>query len=130
MAVITEARVDRRQRRSTWRRRDEATGYLFVAPAVIGAVVFVVVPLVMVVWYSLHEWNVLAATFTFEGAANYERMFADRGLHQSLVASAWFSLGVVVLNISLAMFLAVLLNQQLPATTFFRVVFFSPVVVS
>lgn len=130
MAVITEARVDRRQRRSTWRRRDEATGYLFVAPAVIGAVVFVVVPLVMVVWYSLHEWNVLAATFTFEGAANYERMLSDGALHESLIASGWFSIGVVVLNISLAMVLAILLNQKLPATTFFRVLFFSPVVVS
>ncbi|HLS13483.1 MAG TPA: sugar ABC transporter permease [Beutenbergiaceae bacterium] len=131
MAVLTEpAQVDRRRRRSTWRRRDEATGYLFVAPAVIGALAFVVAPLVMVIWYSLHEWNVLAATFTFEGAANYERMLADTALHDSLIASAWFSLGVVVLNISLAMVLAVLLNQKLPATTFFRVLFFSPVVVS
>src|SRR5699024_1741708 len=57
-----------RQRQSTWRRRDAATGYAFVAPAVIGAIAFVVGPLIAVAWYSLHEWNVLANTFTFVGA--------------------------------------------------------------
>ncbi len=128
--LATSPRADRRQRRSAWRRRDAATGLLFVSPAVLGSLAFVIAPLVAVVWFSLHEWNVLAATFTFEGAGNYERMLADTSLHAALVASGWFSLGLVVLNISLALVLAVLLNQRLPGTTFFRVAFFSPVVVS
>ncbi|WP_237839919.1 carbohydrate ABC transporter permease [Cellulosimicrobium cellulans] len=111
-------------------RRDAAVGYTMVAPAVLGALAFVVAPLVTVVWYSLHEWNVLASTFTFAGADNYERMLSDPGLHDSLLASLWFSVGLVVLNISLALLLAVLLNQRLPGTTTFRTFFFSPVVVS
>ena len=101
-----------------------------VAPVVLGALAFVVLPLVMVVWYSLHEWNVLANTFTFAGADNYERMASDDGLADALLASLWFSIGLVVLNIALALLLAVLLNQRLPGTTTFRTFFFSPVVVS
>lgn len=130
MAVLTRGQVGRRPRRSTWQRRDAAWGYAFVTPVVLGGLLFVVGPLIAVVWYSLHEWNVLANTFTFAGAANYERMLEDSALHGSLAASAWFSVGVTVLNISLALFLAVLLNQKLPGTTFYRVAFFSPVVVS
>lgn len=130
MAVLTRSQAGRPQRRSAWRRRDAAWGYAFTAPVVLGGLAFVIGPLVAVIWYSLHEWNVLANTFTFAGAENYERMLVDASLHDSLVASAWFSVGVVVLNISLALFLAVLLNQKLPGTTFFRVAFFSPVVVS
>ncbi len=129
-STTSSLRAGRPARRSAWRRRDNAVGYLFVAPQVLGTLAFVVVPLVMVVWFSLHEWNVLANTFTFEGAANYERMLSDPGLRSSLVASGWFSLGLVALNISLAMLLAVLLNQRLRGTTAFRVMFFSPVVVS
>lgn len=129
MAAPTTSQAGR-QRRSAWRRRDAAWGYAFTAPVIAGSLLFVIGPLIAVVWYSLHEWNVLANTFTFAGAANYERMLEDSALHASLAASAWFSLGVVVLNISLALFLAVLLNQKLPGTTFFRVAFFSPVVVS
>lgn len=111
-------------------RRDRAVGYAMVSPVVLGSLLFVVAPLVMVVWYSLHEWNVLANTFTFAGGDNYARMVTDTRLHDSLVASLWFSVGLVVLNISLALLLAVLLNQRLPGTTTFRTFFFSPVVVS
>ncbi|MDR7382110.1 carbohydrate ABC transporter permease [Promicromonospora iranensis] len=111
-------------------RRDWLVGYAMVAPVVLGALAFVVLPLGMVVWYSLHEWNVLANTFTFVGAENYGRMAADDGLADALLASLWFSIGLVVLNIVLALLLAVLLNQRLPGTTTFRTFFFSPVVVS
>ncbi|WP_460708154.1 carbohydrate ABC transporter permease [Myceligenerans halotolerans] len=119
-----------RSARSRAVRRDWAVGYAMVAPVVLGALAFVVVPLGMVVWYSLHEWNVLAGTFTFAGTANYERLVADPGLADSLLASLWFSIGLVVLNITLALLLAVLLDQKLPGTTTFRTFFFSPVVVS
>lgn len=119
-----------RPRRSAATRRDWIVGYTMVAPVVLGSVAFVLVPLVAVIWFSLHDWNVLANTFVFAGADNYERMLADPGLRDSLLASLWFSIGLVVLNVTLALFLAVLLNQKLPGTTTFRTFFFSPVVVS
>ncbi|GAA2219069.1 sugar ABC transporter permease [Promicromonospora sukumoe] len=111
-------------------RRDWLVGYTMVAPVVLGSLAFVVLPLGMVVWYSLHEWNVLANTFTFVGAENYQRMASDPGLTDALLATVWFSVGLVVVNIALALLLAVLLNQKLPGTTTFRTFFFSPVVVS
>lgn len=119
-----------RPRRSAATRRDWLVGYAMVAPVVLGSLAFVIVPLVAVIWFSLHDWNVLANTFVFAGGENYERMFSDPGLRNSLLASLWFSIGLVVLNVSLALFLAVLLNQKLPGTTTFRTFFFSPVVVS
>lgn len=115
---------------SAVRRQDILTGYAMAAPQVLGAIGFVIVPLITVMWYSLHDWNVLAGTFEFNGLQNYKDMINDPGLHNSLQASLWFSIGLVVFNISLAMLLAVLLNQKLPATTTFRTFFFSPVVVS
>ncbi|MCL3859430.1 carbohydrate ABC transporter permease [Actinotalea sp. K2] len=111
-------------------RRDWLVGYTMIAPQVLGAVAFVLVPLVTVAWYSLHEWNVLANTFVFAGVDNYDRMLADPGLRDSLMASLYFSIGLVLLNVSLALLLAVLLNQKLPGTTTFRTFFFSPVVAS
>ena len=130
--MIDAARSRRATRgpRVAWQRRDALSGYLFTAPAVIGSLAFVIGPLIAVVWFSLHEWNVLASTFQFTGAENYERLAADPGMRDALVASGWFSVGLVLLNIPLAMVLALLLDQKLPGTTFFRVAFFSPVVVS
>lgn len=117
-------------RRSSWQKRDSLIGYLFVAPSVLGALLLVIVPLGAVAWYSIHDWNVLSGSFRFIGADNYGAMLNDETLRESLLASALFSVGVVGLNISLALTLAVLLNQRVRGTTFFRVVFFSPMVVS
>lgn len=114
----------------TIKRRDRLTAYAFITPALAGAIAFVFVPLVLVVWYSLHEWNVLADTFDFVGADNYRRLADDPNMPSVLRATAFFSAGLVVLNLALALALAVLLNQKLRGTTFFRVLFFSPVVVS
>lgn len=118
------------RRRSTWQRRDSLLGYVFVAPSVLGAVLLVILPLGAVAWYSLHDWNALSGRFRFAGAENYTALLEDGTLRASLGASVLFSVGVVVLNISLALLLAVLLNQKVRGSTFFRVVFFSPVVVS
>ncbi|MCW3814066.1 sugar ABC transporter permease [Micromonospora sp. DR5-3] len=114
----------------TSRRRDQLTGYLFVAPQLLGSAVFVILPLVLVVWYSLHEWNVLAGTFDFVGTDNYAALADDPNLGAVLRATGLFSVGLVVLNLGLALLLAVLLNQKLRGTILFRTLFFSPVVVS
>lgn len=119
-------------RRGFWTmaRRDAATGYLFIAPQLIGIVVFVLVPLVLVFWYSLHEWNVLAGSFRFTGIANYQKLLSDPAIGEVLAVTAVFSAGLALLNMSLALGLALLLNQQLAFMTMFRTLFFSPVVVS
>ncbi|MFD8339507.1 carbohydrate ABC transporter permease [Streptomyces solisilvae] len=118
--------------RTMWtsRRRDHLAGYLFIAPQLIGSIVFVLVPLILVVWYSFHEWNVLAGTFHGVGTENYKNLFDDPKLPGVLRATGYFSVGLVVLNLSLALALAVLLNQKLRGSVVLRTLFFSPVVVS
>lgn len=120
------------RRRSYWtiKRRDRLAGYLFITPQLVGIVIFVLVPLVLVFWYSLHEWNVLAGSFAFVGPANYQQLLDDPTLPGVLASTAIFSIGLVIVNLSLAMLLAILLNQKLRGITAFRTLFFSPVVVS
>jgi len=111
-------------------RRDSLAGFLFIAPQLIGIIIFVLIPLGLVFWYSLHEWNVLANTFTYTGSANYQMLLEDPNLPAVLGATAIFSVGLVVFNLSLALLLALLLNQKLTGISIFRTLFFSPVVVS
>lgn len=127
--MTTPSRV-RSSRFWTTRRRDQLAGYLFVTPQLVGGAVFVLLPLGLVVWYSLHEWNVLAGTFDYAGGANYQRLRDDPNLPGVLRATGLFSVGLVAFNLSLALLLAVLLNQRLRGTVVFRTLFFSPVVVS
>jgi ABC-type sugar transport system permease subunit len=119
-----------RRRATSARRRDAATGLLFVAPQVLGVALFVLLPVAMTVRYALSEWNVFNGQIDFVGAANFQAMTSDAKLGPVLGATAVFSLGIVVLNLSLGLGLAVLLNRRLRGVTFFRTLFFSPVVVS
>jgi multiple sugar transport system permease protein len=73
---------------------------------------------------------VLAGTFRFQADANYRRLLADPAVPEVLGATAIFSAGLVVMNLSLALTLAILVNQKLKGIVVFRTLFFSPVVVS
>lgn len=135
MTVATQSKTEpagAARKRPFWtvERRDSLAGFLFVTPQLIGTIVFVLVPLGLVFWYSLHEWNVLANTFKFTGAKNYQHVLSDPSLRQVLGATAIFSAGLVIFNMSLALLLAVLLDQKLHGMVVFRTLFFSPVVVS
>jgi len=110
--------------------RDALAGYLFVAPQVLGIAAFVLVPLALVIYFSFHEWNVLANTFTFVGVGNFERFLSDPQVAPVMQATGIFSVALVFFNITLALLLAVMLNRSLAGITFFRTLFFSPVVVS
>ena len=114
----------------TMARRDAAAGYLFIAPQLIGIVIFVLIPVGLVFWYSLHEWNVLAGSFRFTGMANYERLLSDPAIGEVMTVTAVFSAGLAALNMGMALGLALLLNQKLAGMVIFRTLFFSPVVVS
>jgi ABC-type sugar transport system permease subunit len=114
----------------TIKRRDAATGYLFIAPQLIGVVVFVLIPVGLAIYYSLNKWNIFSGKLSFVGGANYAALAADPQLPSVLGATAVFSLGVVVLNLALGLGLAVMLNRRFRGVTVFRTLFFSPVVVS
>ncbi|WP_233518074.1 carbohydrate ABC transporter permease [Streptomyces corynorhini] len=105
-------------------------GVAFVAPQVLGVIILGVVPFLFVIWYSFNEWRPLTGEREFTGLDNYSRLFADPTFSASVVASLLFSVGVLVLNLVIAISLAVLLNRRMRGITAFRTIFFSPVVVS
>jgi ABC-type sugar transport system permease subunit len=114
----------------TTRRRDVLTGYLFIAPQLAGVLLFVLIPVGLAIWYSLNKWNVFTGKQVFVGGDHYAALATDPQLPSVLLATVAFSGGVVVLNITLGLLIAVLLNRRFRGATFFRTVFFSPVVVS
>ncbi|NUQ90615.1 MAG: sugar ABC transporter permease [Glycomyces artemisiae] len=114
----------------TMGRADAATGYLFIAPQLVGVLVFVIVPVGLAIWYSLNDWNIFTGELTYVGGGNYQAALDDPALPSVLGATAVFSGGVVALNIVLGLALEVMLNRRFKGAVLFRTLFFSPVVVS
>ena len=130
----------RRARVGGVRTGQSRVGWLFVAPAVALLLLFVFLPVLLIFWVSLTDWNgrgsPLASEVQFIGAENYARVLTDGGLitrdfATSIRNTLYYVLGVVPAQTVLALFLAVVLNQQLlKARGFFRTAFYFPAVTS
>jgi ABC-type sugar transport systems, permease components len=105
-------------------------GYLFISPMVIGYVVFLLIPIAAAFSMSFTNASLLHDS-EFIGLANYKKAFTEDPLFwQTVGHTLYFSLGLIPLNLILALGLAVLLNRKLPFIGFFRTAIFTPVVTS
>ena len=111
--------------------RDTIIGYLFITPQMFGFFAFVLGPMIAVFVYSLEDRNLLKNTVNFIGLQNYQTILTHDPLFiKALLNSLVFTVGIVTINVSLAMALALLLYRSIKGMTFFRTLFFSPVVTS
>jgi len=104
------------------------TAIPFLAPALLGLAVFILIPGLRGVYLSFTEYNIFRDP-EFIGLENYERMLADPVFWNAL----WVTLQYVVINISfqtvLALFLAVLM-QRFTRSTFIRGILLLPYLIS
>ncbi|TQJ30447.1 carbohydrate ABC transporter permease [Microbacterium sp. SLBN-146] len=105
-------------------------GLAFVSPMVIGVIVLCLIPFISVIWYSLHDWDVFTGSFEFIGLGNYARLVNDAVAAKSLGVTGLFMATLMIVNIVLAMLLALLVNQRLRGVSAFRAIYFAPVVVA
>ncbi|MEJ7914497.1 MAG: sugar ABC transporter permease [Chitinophagaceae bacterium] len=103
--------------------------YLLVSPYIIYVAVFVLFPVVFSLVLTFHKWNIISP-MRFIGIDNYARLFKDRLFWISIRNTLKFLILHIPLQLIVSLFLAVLLNQKIRATPFFRASFFMPVIVS
>jgi multiple sugar transport system permease protein len=127
--VITSKR--QAARKLTLAQKEAIAGYAFIAPQVLGFMIFVAGPIIAIFLFSFQDRNLLNGIAEFTGFDNYRYMFnQDPYFFQVLKKSLIFMAGLVPTNIIMALALATLLNRKLHGMTFFRTLFFSPVVTS
>nr|BAT28005.1 transmembrane component of ABC transporter [Aureimonas frigidaquae] len=117
--------------RLSLRRRETLEGWLFVSPTVIGFLIFFLGPLIAIFVYAMSDWNFLSGEAMFVGLANFEdALFQNPDFWHVVRNSAVFALGLVPLNVALALFLAVALARPFRGVILFRTIFFAPVITS
>lgn len=126
--TTTSART--RSQKLAWRSKDHYTAWAFSAPALILLLIFLVIPFFIAIYYSLTNARLVSGPLhtTFVGLSNYLAMLQDESLHQALFNNSLFGIVMVPVQTSLALFLAVLVNQKLHGMAVFRTIYFSPIV--
>jgi len=110
--------------------RDKLFIFLFLLPALLLFVTFVVYPIFRSVYFSTFKWTGLGEATNNIGLTNYTKIFTDviflRAVKNVLI--------IIVLSLAiqlpLALILAVLVGRDLPGRGVFRTIFFLPYVLS
>jgi multiple sugar transport system permease protein len=114
------------------------SGWMFIAPALIGLLIFTLLPIFMALWVSFRDWTGFGPPMesNFIGLDNYRSLTTQAGLPRtdfaiSLRNNLYYVLGVVPMQTAIAFFLANLLNQKfLKAKGFFRTAYYFPSITS
>jgi multiple sugar transport system permease protein len=115
-----------RRRRSTLTRREARWALLFLAPWIVGFLVFYAGPMVASLWLSFTEYNIVNPP-EFVGLDNYRQMIADPMVARSLRNTVYYTVLHVPLAMAISLGLALLLNRVGRLSGFFRTVFYLPV---
>lgn len=107
-------------------RKDWLTGSAFLLPSLLGVALFFIVPMGVVLYYSLINNPI---SHTFVGLDNYISLFQNQAFKTASANTATFSAVAVPLAVILALGLAVLLEARIPLKSQFRTFFLSPMMV-
>lgn len=115
--------------RFSQRTHEELVAYLFISPWLIGFLIFTVGAMLFSLRLSFVKTDLL--TFVrFTGLDNYTQMWSDRFVRQALRVTSIYTFTTVPLGTTLALGIALLLNQNVRLRGLFRTVYYLPSVVS
>ncbi len=107
--------------------------YIFVAPLILGLVTFFVYVLTVSLQFSFGTVSTGSTSYelSYVGFSNYKYAFlTDTQFVRRMVTSLTELITNTPIILIFSLFIAVLLNQNMPGRTFFRAVFFLPVIVA
>jgi len=118
-------------RKTFFARLNEAKwSYLFIAPAVLLFLVFVVGPVIASFYWSFTEYDAMHPP-KWVGLSNYKNIFFnDPRFWQSVRNTVIYTAGVIPVSVALSLFLAVAVDQKIRFKNFFRIVYFIPAITS
>jgi multiple sugar transport system permease protein len=111
-----------------WREYRAACILLF--PATLGLLLFAFLPILQALQVSFYDAPLLAPRRTFIGLENYTTALQDPVFHKALWNTVVYAGGVVILQVPVALGLALLIRETIPGIGFFRSTYFLPVVTS
>ena len=121
-----------RSSRSSLRRSlgKQLPSYLFILPALILYVIFVLIPFFNTIYYSMTDWDGAQPVKNFIGPANFIRMFQDRLMWLSLSHNLiWIAVGTLT-PVVFALITATLVSGGMRGRVVFRTIYFRPVVLA
>jgi raffinose/stachyose/melibiose transport system permease protein len=125
--VTIETLKKRKSRRFS---SDRIKVFLFLIPAAVLLLVFLVIPIFQCFYYSLFDWNGMGPAEDFIGILNYKKIINDN-VFLKAVGNTFAIVGLsLFVQLPLALLLAIMIGRGIRGRAFYRTVFFLPYVLS
>lgn len=117
---------------STLRQREIRAGYLFVLPAYLIYLVFLLIPLLAAMGLSFSQMDRISWTIDWVGWENFDWILNDPRFWKTFRNTFYFISFSVIGNVGLGLLVALALDRAIPGPVlyFFRLAYFLPVLVS
>ena len=102
----------------------------FIAPAFLFFTLFIIVPTIASVYYSFTSWDGLNPVVKFVGLANYKEIFTSARFGNALRNTVILTAFISILENSMALILALIVDNVKWGKNFFRSAFYVPVLIS
>jgi raffinose/stachyose/melibiose transport system permease protein len=119
-----------RQAGSARRVQDNLTIVLFLLPASVLFLLFLVYPILQSLYYSLFNWKGFGPAVDFVALDNFKRILTDRIFMKAVGNGLLIVALSLTLQLPLSLALALMVGRDLPGRAFFRTIFFMPYVFS
>ena len=104
--------------------------FLFLLPAIVLFLIFVIYPIFQSIYYSLFNWKGFGPAVDFVGLENFKNILNDKVFMIALRNGFLIIALSLFAQLPLSMTLAVLVGRNLPGRVIFRTIFFLPYVLS
>ena len=105
-------------------------GYLFLTPALVGLLVFVLGPMLYAFGLSFVRWDLIRPNPRFVGLDNYLTVLSSPDFWRALWVTGIYTLGTVPPAMAIGLALALLLDRRIPGRGAFRAICFIPSITS
>ena len=112
------------------KRKFDKPAFLFIAPAFIFFTLFIIVPTVSSVYYSLTSWDGISPDIKFIGLANYKEIFTSARFGNALKNTVILTVFISIFENTIALGLALIVDNVRWGKNFFRSAFYIPVLIS
>lgn len=113
--------------RLSHRRQEVVWAYFFLAPTILGLFLFILGPAIASLVLAFVSTNFITG-FEWVGFANFAELFSDGTFWISVANTVEYAIGNVVPAVIIGLGIAIALNQQIRGVSFFRTLYFLPVV--
>ena len=104
---------------------EQFAGWIFILPALVGTLIFIVIPVICSFGLSFAKWDLLNP-IQFVGLSNYKEIFTDNLFYKILWNTIVFAVSTSVLGVIIPLVLACILNSKIRGSEFYKTAYFLP----